>query len=48
MGEISIRSFLCMSIGVVAIDVSHGILMGGSITFDVTTLGRVRHKGVFC
>ena len=48
MGEMSIRIFLCMSIGIVAIDVSHGILMGGSITFDVITFGRVRSKGVLC
>ena len=40
-----IRPFLCISIGVIAIDVSHGILMGGSKTFDVITFGRVRRKG---
>ena len=45
MGVMSIRLFLCMSIGIVVIDVSHGVLMGGSITFDIITFGKVRSKG---
>ena len=33
---------------VVAIDVSHGVLMGGSIIFDIITFGKVRSKGALC
>ena len=47
MGVMSIRLFLCTSIRIVAIDVSHGVLTGGSITFDVVTFGKVRSKGAF-
>ena len=44
----SIRLFLCMIIRIIEIDVSHGVLMGGSITFDVITFGKVRRKGALC
>ena len=44
----SIRIFLCMSIGMVALNVSHVVLMRGSITFDVITFGRVRSNGALC
>ena len=37
-----------MSIGVFAIDVSHGILIGGSIKLDVIIVGRVRSKDALC